>query len=69
MELAKTIAEDTKRYGSMKEAFLQHGITNIDYLFPDAQNVNDTPEFIKRDDTWVSEVMNGVHNTPFSRIK
>ena len=53
----------------MKEAFLQHGITNIDYLFPDAQNVNDTPEFIKRDDTWVSEVMNGVHNTPFSRIK
>lgn len=69
MELAKTIAEDTKRYGSMKEAFLQHGITNFDYLFPDAQNVNDTPEFIKRDDTWVSEVMNGVHNTPFSRIK
>ena len=69
MELAKTIAEDTKRYGSMKEAFLQHGITNIDYLFPDAQNVNDTPEFIKRDDTWVSEFMNGVHNTPFSRIK
>lgn len=69
MELAKTIAEDTKRYGSMKEAFLQHGITNIDYLFPDAQNVNNTPEFIKRDDTWVSEVMNGVHNTPFSRIK
>lgn len=69
MELAKTIAEDTKRYGTMKEAFLQHGITNIDYLFPDAQNVNDTPEFIKRDDTWVSEVMNGVHNTPFSRIK
>ena len=69
MELAKTIAEDTKRYGSMKEAFLQHGITNIDYLFPDAQKVNDTPEFIKRDDTWVSEVMNGVHNTPFSRIK
>lgn len=69
MELAKTIAEDTKRYGSMKEAFLQHGITNIDYLFPDAQNVNGTPEFIKRDDTWVSEVMNGVHNTPFSRIK
>lgn len=69
MELAKTIAEDTKRYGSMKEAFLQHGITNIDYLFPDAQNVNDTPKFIKRDDTWVSEVMNGVHNTPFSRIK
>lgn len=63
------IIEDGKRYGSMKESFLAHGITNIEYLFPDAKNLNTQPEFIARDQGWVTEVMNGVHHTPFSRIK
>ena len=63
------IIEDGKRYGSMKESFLAHGITNIEYLFPDAKNVNAAPDFIARDQGWVTEVMNGVHHTPFSRIK
>ncbi len=68
-EMMPDIVADARRLGSMREAFLQHSITNIDYLFPDAQNVNPTPEFIKRDDTWVATVMNSVHHTPFSRIK
>ena len=65
------IMEEAKKpgIGSMREAFLQHGITNIDYLFPDAQAVDKTPGFIKRDDSWVSDVMGSVHKTPFSRIK
>lgn len=63
------IINDGKRYGSMKESVLQHGIDNIEYLFPDATNLNKTPEFIERDQTWVKKVMNGVHHTPFSRIK
>lgn len=63
------IMDDAKRNGSLKEAFLQHGIEQIDYLFPDAKKLNNAPDFIKRDDTWVSDVMNAVHKTPFSRIK
>lgn len=69
----ETIIADAKRYGSMKESFLAHaenyGITNIDYLFPEAQSLNTSPEFIKRETGWVSKVMNSVHHTPFSRIK
>lgn len=69
----ETIINDAKRFGSLKESFLAHaedyGIDNIDYLFPDAKNVTPTPEFIKRDTDWVQKVMNGVHHTPFSRIK
>ena len=69
----ETIISDAKRYGSMKESFLAHadeyGITNIDYLFPEEKSLNNPPEFIKRDMGWVSRVMNGVHHTPFSRIK
>lgn len=67
------IIKDTKRFGTMKESYLQHadeyGIENIEYLFPEAHNLNETPEFIKRDTGWVSNVMSGVHHSPFSRIK
>ena len=69
----QTIIGDAKRYGSLKESFLQHaqeyGIENIDYLFPDAKTVENRPEFIKRDTDWVQKVMSGVHHVPFSRIK
>ena len=68
-----TIIGDAKRYGSMKESFLQHaatyGIDQIEYLFPDEKNVTNTPIFIQRDTSWVRDLMGSVHHTPFSRIK
>lgn len=63
------IINDAKKIGSLKDSVLQHGIEQIDYLFPDAQAVDKVPGFIKRDDTWVADVMGSVHKTPFSRIK
>lgn len=67
------IISDGKRYGSLKDSFLAHaqeyGIENIDFLFPEAKNVNNQPDFIKRDDSYVQKVLRGVHHTPFSRIK
>ena len=65
----QAIFADAKRYGSLKDSVLQHGITNIDYLFPEATNVNQTPEFVKRNTGWVEKVMRSVHHSPFSRIK
>ena len=65
----EAIFADAKRYGSLKDSVLQHGITNIDYLFPEAKDINTTPEFIKRDMGWVEKVMRSVHHTPFSRIR
>ncbi len=69
----ETIISDGKRYGSLKDSFLAHaqeyGIENIDFLFPEAKNVNNQPDFIKRDDSYVQKVLRGVHHTPFSRIK
>lgn len=70
------IFEDAKRSGSLKDAVLAHadeqptyGIKDIDYLFPDARNINIPPAFIQRDMGWVQKVMTAVHHTPFSRIK
>lgn len=65
----ETVFKDAKRYGSLKDSCLNHGIEDVDWLFPDDRNLNTPPAFIKRDTGWVSKVMNGVHHTPFSRIK
>jgi HK97 family phage prohead protease len=65
----EAIFADVKRYGSLRDSALAHGIDNIDYLFPEAKALNTPPEFIKRDTGWVQKVMSGVHHTPFSRIK
>ena len=61
--------EDAKKTGSMKEAFISHGITNVENLFPEVQAVNKTPELIARDTSWVSVVMGSVKHSPFSRVK
>ena len=81
----ETILRDAKRIGSLREAVLQHndgddiydtyGIKpnadgeGISMLFPEYRNMNNVPEFIKRDTGWVAQVMGAVHHTPFSRIK
>jgi len=69
----ETIFKDAKRDGSLKQSVLAHadeyGIEQIDWLFPDAKNINTTPDFIHRDMGWVSVVMNGTRHTPFTRIK
>lgn len=48
---------------------IQHGIDEIDILFPDAKAVSDTPEWVKRRTEWVARVLSGTKHTPFSRIK
>ena len=72
----KEIMSDAERLGSLKRSVLAHaadyGIDNIDYLFPEAKRIdgNGAPEFIKRKpDQWVGVVMNGVHKTPFAKVK
>ena len=81
----EAILRDAKRCGSLKEAVLAHADGDLIYdtygikpnadgegismLFPEYKNLNNVPEFIKRDTGWVAQVMSGVHHTPFSRIK
>ena len=63
------IFADAPRVGSLREAVLQHGIEDIEVLFPEAQAVNNQPYQIARRMEWVSVVLDGVHKSPFSRIK
>lgn len=72
------ILADAKQRGStFRTAFkdyveseLQHGIDDIDQLFPDYEDVyKGEPETFKRDLSWVSSVMNGVHKAPYARVR
>ena len=63
------ILRDAPKHGSLRESALQHGIDQIDYLFPDAQNLETPPGFIQREVGWVGDFMGSVRKTPFSRIK
>jgi hypothetical protein len=71
----KGIFADAVKCGSLREASqryvdsLQHGITNIDVLFPDAKMATGEIDLLKRRTEWVSSVLNGTRHTPFSRIK
>ena len=64
-----TIFKDAKRLGSLRDAVLEHGIDQIDYLFPDDRTLTTQPTFIQRDMGWVSDIMSSVHHTPFARVK
>lgn len=52
------------------ENSLEHGIDDIELLFPDHKDVNPgAPELLERDQTWVGVVMNKAHKSPISRIR
>lgn len=70
----ENIVSEAKRCGSLKEAFFAHadqtyGIDGVDLMFPDAQLVGEEPEVLRRDDNWVTEVMQGVKRSPFAKVK
>lgn len=49
---------------------LQHGIDEIETLFPDYKDVKPgAPELLTDELAWVTKVMNGVHKSPISRIR
>lgn len=63
--------------GSLRDAMsifaentLQHGIEDIEQLFPDYKDVRPgAPEILSDDVTWVSTVMNKCEKSPISRIR
>ena len=69
----KQIFEDGIKFGSLKESILSHaetyGIQEIEQLFPQPKNLNNPPKFLNNEIGWVSTVLNGVHKSPFARIK
>lgn len=57
-------------YAEQHSDTLQHGIDDIEALFPDYRDIRPgAPEVVSRDQGWVTVVMNKVHKSPISRIR
>ena len=74
LDMNEMITEAKKSDKTLGSIFLAHaeddyGITNLELLFPDYKNLTDMPEFIKRPDTWVSKILNGVKKVPFAKVR
>lgn len=54
---------------ALKHAAQSYGIENIEMLFPEAHNLTNAPEFVKRRTEWVSTVISGTKKVPFAKIK
>lgn len=69
----KGIVAHAQELGSLKKAVeayaLQHGINDIESLFPEAKTLGGAPEWDKRRTEWVAGVLNGTRKSPFSRVK
>lgn len=63
------IINEAKKSGSLKDAVLAHGITDIGNAYPASKATSDRPQYITPSQKWVDRVLSGVHHTPFSRIK
>lgn len=55
-------------YGTLKNAFLQHSISNLEVIMPDYKTDGD-PNMINRPVEWVADVLGNVHNVPFAKVK
>lgn len=69
-----TILKDVKNFnGSLMESVLAHaeeyGITDINFLFPDAKALANNPELNARRMEWVAKVLDSTKHTPFAKVK
>lgn len=72
-EILAESLKDAKKYGTLKESVLAHaesyGITDIEQLFPEEHTLNNEPQILDNDQSWVAKFLNNTKKSPFSRLK
>ena len=72
-EILAESLKDAKKYGSLKESVLAHaatyGIDEIEQLFPEEHTLNNEPQIIDNDQSWVAKFLNNTKKSPFSKLK
>ena len=67
----KEASNDSK---SLKQTYMAHaaeyGIENLDFINTEEKDIYDRPQWINNEPSdWVSVVINGVHHTPFEKVR
>ena len=72
-EILQESLKDAKKYGTLKESVLAHaatyGIDDIESLFPEEHALNNEPQILDNDQTWVAKFLNNTKKSPFSKLK
>lgn len=68
-DIMSRAVEDSLAHGEFDGDPATYGIDNIEYLFPDAKAIDNEPDFIKRETTWVGKWYNNTKKSPIARIK
>lgn len=61
--------DDSFKHAEGDQAGVTYGITDLEYLFPDARTVTSQPELIARQAEWVPRVLAATKKSPFAKIK
>lgn len=59
----------TGKSDSLKDAFIAHGVTGVEVLFPEARTVDGSPQPYMNINTAADEILAGVRKVPFARVK
>lgn len=65
----QSIINEGESFGTLKTAFIKHGITNIQYMAPDPKNLTTYPIWVSQPMEWVTKVLSGVKHTPFAKVR
>lgn len=70
-DFLKEASNDNK---SLKQTYMAHaaeyGIENLDFINTEEKDIYDRPQWINNEPSdWVSVVINGVHRTPFEKVR
>jgi len=63
------VLADAKDLGTLKDSIIKHSITNVEKLFPEAQNITGAPVLYHAGQGNADKIVNGISKSPFSRVK
>lgn len=68
-QLNELISSAINEKSTLKDAMLEHSITNIETLFPDVHDTNMPPAFVRQSNTNADSIVNAAGKSPFSRVR
>lgn len=68
-QLNELVSSAINEKSTLKDAMLEHSITNIETLFPEVHDTNMTPAFVRQSNTNAEAIVNAAGKSPFSRVR
>lgn len=68
-QLNELVSSAIHEKSTLKDAMLEHSITNVEQLFPEVHDTNMPPAFVRQSNTNADAIVNATGKSPFSRVR